>query len=837
VPPGETQIEHLLVAILDGTPIDWAAAEASSGPGQPLLRQLQILAAIAALHRDLEPEKLALWQGTPAGGSQTSGPPPLVWGHLQLLDRIGHGSFGEVYRAWDPRLHREVALKLLPAGPPAEAQAASVLMDEGRLLAKVRHPNVVTIFGAEQIADRIGLWMELVRGQTLEQLLSEAKVVSATDAIAIGVELCRAVSAVHAAGLLHRDIKTHNVMRAEDGRIVLMDLGTGRERDDQASSDLAGTPLYLAPEVLNGGQATVQSEIYSLGVLLYHLLTGSYPVHARTVGAVRRAHARGERTAVRTARSDVPRKLARIIERAMDPDPRRRYRSVEAFGSALQALVPRTGAARLAYAAGSAATFMLVAATGWEVTGRQAGFPEPPSALLTRFAAAYGAGSVTISPVERPVIAVLPFKTLSVHSGTDAVVDTLTEDIIRDLAVVSGLHVRSRTSSFEFKDEPRNLQAIADTLGANLIVEGSAEREGNNLRIIARLVRIDGDVPLWAEQFDGELEDVFSIREEISRAVVKRLGLAPGKGHRRSITQMGAYELYLEAHALLDRRGFQNAQKAIELFERVIARDDRFAPAHAGLTTAHAFASFPFRGQPFAKAYPVMRRAAVKALQLDPELAEAHAAMGWVYAYEHDWPNAEKAFRRSIDRDPSLTQAYTSYSISTLGPLERYDEALELLRVAAQHDPLSLDVQREVGEVQLFSGRYAQAVETFQRIIEREPDFPFAYTYLAIALMHTGRVTEAFPLLEPGYPALAVAYVMTGRRAEAQRLAAQWEGYPFHLAIIAGALGETERALAALEQAAATEPHRMGRLFIQPELAAFRSDPRFQALRKRFGLR
>ena len=185
------------------------------------------------------------------------------------------------------------------------------------MLARVRHPNVVTIYGAEQIGDQIGLWMEFVRGHTLEQVLDQRKVVSAAEAVSIGLELCRAMAAVHGAGLLHRDIKTHNVMRAEDGRIVLMDFGTGRELGRDASSDLAGTPLYLAPEVLQGQQATVQSDIYSLGVLLYHLVTGSYPVHAQTLRGVRGAHARGERIAVRTARSDLPRE-ARSRHRACD---------------------------------------------------------------------------------------------------------------------------------------------------------------------------------------------------------------------------------------------------------------------------------------------------------------------------------------------------------------------------------------------------------------------------------------------------------------------------------------------------------------------------------------
>ena len=209
--PSDRLVDDLADAILDGTPIDWKGAESSSeGTRRPLLRQLRVLAAVAEVHR---------------------GPPPSTstpehWGHLRLLEQIGRGTFGEVYRAWDTRLDREVALKLLPAGPSSRDRAASAIINEGRLLARVRHPNVVTIYGAEQIADQIGLWMEFVRGHTLEQILDQRKVVSTAEAVGIGLELCRAMAAVHGAGLLHRDIKTHNVMRAEDGRIVLMDFGS-----------------------------------------------------------------------------------------------------------------------------------------------------------------------------------------------------------------------------------------------------------------------------------------------------------------------------------------------------------------------------------------------------------------------------------------------------------------------------------------------------------------------------------------------------------------------------------------------------------------------------------
>ena len=778
--PNDQPVDDLLDAILDGTPLDSATAESCDATERPWARQLKVLAAIAEFHRRSAPSESAV-NAVPQSQSNANDESIGLWGHLRLLEPVGHGSFGQVYRAWDTRLDREVALKLLPAG--SGDRRASAIIHEGRLLARVRHANVVTIYGAEQMSDQIGLWMEFVRGETLEQILEQRTVVSTTEAVAIVIELSRAISAVHGAGLLHRDIKTHNVMRAADGRIVLMDFGTGRELDDDAFPDLAGTPLYVAPEVLEGQQATIQSDIYSLGVLLYHLVTGSYPVHGQTVRGIRLAHRRSQRIPVRTARRDVPSAFARVIERAIDADPERRYQNADTLAADLISIT-RSG------------------------------------------------------PVDPPVIAVLPFENVSSRADTEYLVDGLTDEIIRNLAVVEGLQVRSRASSFAFKDRTRDLQQIEEQLGVNLMVDGAVQRDGNRLRIDVRLVQLEGNILLWTDRFDWELTAVFSSQDKISRAIVNRLGLRSGRGERRDVTNLHAYELYLQAHALVDRRGIPNAVKAAELFQRAIDRDPGFARAHAGLAIAYAFMSFPYRGVPFDTAHPVMRSAAIEALQLDPQLAEAHAAIGWVYSYEHDWVNAERAFQRSIELNPSLTHAYTSYSISTLQPLEKYEEALRLLKVASQHDPLSLDLRREIGEVELFSGRYAQAVETFERVTHADPDFPFARSYLARALILSGRVNEALRLLEPGMPFLGLgrAYVMTGRRTEAERLVTEWEDYPYRLAVIAAALGDTERAIEAVERTGTSEPHRIGRLLIEPELAPLRRDPRIAAIRKKFGL-
>lgn len=726
---GDRLVDDLADAILDGTSIDWAAAEPSAeGVARPLVRQLKVLAAVADLHRGVPSIASTRFEPTaslPGRKGRTGEDAPEHWGHLRVFEPVGRGASGEVYRAWDTRLDREVALKLLPASRGPDDRAPSSIIHEGRLLARVRHPNVVTIHGAEQIGDRIGLWMEFVRGRTLEQLVQQQTVFSAAEVVEVGLELCRAVSAVHGAGLLHRDIKAHNVMRAGDGRIVLMDFGTGREQEDDAASDLAGTPLYLAPEVLQGQPATVGSDIYSLGVLLYRLVTGSYPVQARTVRAVRLAHERGERTAVRTARRDVSPKLGRVIQRAIDPRPERRHESADALSADLAGLKPRPRIVRLAHAAGMAAALVLVAAVSWEVAGRQVGLLGTPGARLAGFTGLSPAGTANVSPTERPI--------------------------------------------------------TLDT------------------------------------------------------------------GQRRYNVNPEAYQLYLKARDLVDERSTFPAQQAVSLFERAIAKDPSFALAYAGLAEAYAAASeeIPGPNKPIAilpdTALALIAPAAETALQLDPLLAESHAAMGLLFSRKLDWQRAEESFRRAIDLNPSLTQIYTSYSISTLIPLGKLAEAEQYLRRAFQSDPLSLSVQRELAWMQFITGRYDEAVAGLERIRAVDPNFSNADRSLARALTFAGRPLEALRVLEkkrasPGMQHwMARAYVMAGRRDEVERLAATHD-HPFRLAVIYAALGDKDRALEALDQAIARVPQRVGLLLQEPEIAALRGDPRFAAVRRKLRL-
>jgi eukaryotic-like serine/threonine-protein kinase len=267
--------------------------------------------------------------------SDPVGRTPFTWGHLQALEQIGRGGFGRVYRAWDPTLAREVALKLVTVPDELRVNALEVLR-EGRLLARIRHPNVVTVYGAQQIDIEIGLWMELVRGRSLAALVQKDGPLSADEATVIGITVCRAVAAVHAAGLLHRDIKAHNVMREAGGRIVLMDFGAGRDlRHGAATAGAQGTPLYMAPEVVAGGAASPASDLYSVGVLLYFLVTASYPVVGRTLPEIAVAHGLGQRRFLADLRPDLPERFIRVVERAVSIDPAARFTSA---GSMLQEL-------------------------------------------------------------------------------------------------------------------------------------------------------------------------------------------------------------------------------------------------------------------------------------------------------------------------------------------------------------------------------------------------------------------------------------------------------------------------------------------------------------------
>ncbi len=336
----ELAVEELAASVADGAAVDWDASQsrAVTERDRRVLTGLRLIAGISDFHRTQALEDAGEGVQHVETPSAARSQPSDRWGPFELVRLIGEGAFGDVYRARDA-LQRDVALKLLrPVTHASADQLAARILHEGRVLARVRHPSVVTVYGAEEHDGRVGLWMEFIEGRTLEELLVAQGQFGAREAALIGRELCRALAAVHGAGLVHRDIKAQNVMREAGGRLVLMDFGAGQMMDADVQRPvgrITGTPLYLAPELLDAGAATTRSDIYSLGVLLYHLVTGSYPIRATSLAELRTAHRLGQRRRLTDVRPDLPDEFVMVVERALDADPARRYESAGAMADAL----------------------------------------------------------------------------------------------------------------------------------------------------------------------------------------------------------------------------------------------------------------------------------------------------------------------------------------------------------------------------------------------------------------------------------------------------------------------------------------------------------------------
>lgn len=425
-------------------------------------------------------------------------------------------------------------------------------------------------------------------------------------------------------------------------------------------------------------------------------------------------------------------------------------------------------------------------------------------------------------------IAVLPLENTSHDPANDYFADGLTDELIRNLSIIDGLAVRSRTSSFGLRGKPQNIRDAGQQLRADYILEGSVLRAGQQLRIDVQLVRVRDDFPLWSGRFDRELTDVFAIQDQISVGIVNNLRLKLGRGRRRYETSIEAYDLYLRARALANQRNRLPAIEAASIYHQVIAKDALFAPAYAGLASAYAASSAQGFRDDHAGELTEMRAAAQKAIQLDPLLAEAHDALGMEYARDGQWVQSEQSFRRAIELDASDSQIYDDFSSWLLLPLGRVEEAVSQMRLAEKADPLSPFIQLRLADMLICAGRYDQAAGHCTADAE----------CLGRARLGQGRTNEAIQILStiqnPRY--LGYAYGRVGRREDAEKLAEAVDPNAFSQALIYAGLGDKDRTLEALKRVAKLGPARIGRALNSPEFALLRDDPRARALRRGVGL-
>jgi TolB-like protein/tRNA A-37 threonylcarbamoyl transferase component Bud32/tetratricopeptide (TPR) repeat protein len=760
-------------------------------------------------------------------------------GRYQVLEPLGQGGMGAVYRAYDPGLRCERAIKVLLDPSGSDPTARLRLLREARAASRLLHPGICTVFDVGEDEGRTFIVMELIQGESLEQRIARGAL-PAADVVQIAGEVADALAAAHAQGVVHRDLKSSNVMLTSSGRAKLLDFGIARVHGGAgtATTDLTqtgaliGTPGCMAPEVLLGNVADPLADIWALGVLIHEMLTGRPPFAGRTAPETIAAVLHEPPAALPEG---VPRALADLAARCLEKDPAQRIPSAAAVRAALEGRlaspVPRATPRRRGTLAWVAVA-VTVTVVGLFVTMRTCA---PPTAAI--------AG-----------LAVMPLENLSGDGHQQYLADGMTDELITTLSQVSALRVIARGSVIGYRGSSKPVHVIARELGVQMVVEGAVAQIGDQLRITARLVRAGPDAPIGVWDYTRPFRDVLALQNELARTIADSVQVRLTPHERQRLTRRRAvdpavYALFLRGRVAWDRSDAPGFTEARQHFEQALARDSSYAPAWAGLASA-TWGLSGWMEDPM-DVMPAALKEAHRAVALDPDLADGHAILGTALAeYAYDWRGAERELKRAIALQPSDASTHLEYAF-LLRYLGRFDEDRTELQKSLQIDPLSEFADGQTGWPDYFARRYPDAAAHFERAIagspasflgryglaltlEQEHDYPRAIAEMqrTLALASTGE-ERAF---------LAHIYAQAGRIPEARALVDSLErapsGYvsPCVLAIAYTGMGDRERALTLLEQGYRVRAGWMQFLKVDPRLDPLRQEPRFRALVAKMGL-
>ncbi len=751
-------------------------------------------------------------------------------GRYRIVECLGEGGMGVVFRAEDPRLERDVALKVLKQDALDDEDSKRRFRLEARALSRLLHPNIATLFDFDSDQGVDFLVLEFVAGESLARTLANGPLPE-TRARAIALDVTEGLQSAHEKGIVHRDLKPGNVVITPRGRAKVLDFGLARVMSGSAGltqsatvsgpSALVGTVPYMSPEQVRDGRVDASSDLYALGALLFEMTTGKRPFGGDDLLSLLYQIVHEPAPLLRVMRPGLSAELEAVVARCLEKAPLHRFSDAAALLRALRGESSDEG-----------------------------------RGLSTR--TAFSAGAPESGP-DRGIrsLVVLPFENRSGDPTQEFFADGMTDALIADLSQIAALRVISRTSAMRFKGTHPPLSEIARELRVDGVVEGSALRVGDRVRITVQLVDVASDRNLWAKSYERGLTDILTLQSEVAHAIADEIRIQVTPDERARLRSKGtvnpaAHVAYLQGSFLWNRFTGESVRQAIQRFEEALAIDPNYAAAHGGLADSYIMLA-NHHILPPREGFSLGRRAAERGLALDESLAELHTSLGWIHRlFDWDWPAAERECLRAVQLNPGYAFGRSRYALLLSG-MGRHEEAIAEAQRAHELDPLNLLTYTVVGDTLFYARRFDRSVLPYRKCLDLDPTFGAAHTDLARSLEQLGRADEAIEEFvrgtagpdgqPPPSSGLAILYARAGRKDDSratleavQALAQKQFVSPYGIASYYAVIGDNERALDWLDKAYSERDGTLIWLKVHPRLDGLRGEPRFRDLLARMRL-